>query len=409
MGKIPKRQRKFLRKNVLPHKKKFSRREVKTTKKQSAHMESDTSQEPRSSQPRREPKNLPHGLNAVDFLECPWLSHQTGGNEIGLDTCVDLFDPTKLSLDAPGDTRGLTELSVRAMVDRAVGAASVDDLLCVVWALKMAQDATFKGPQWLRPLRKKSKGYGSRALVILASEGFGRLHLAFRAHLGPERDPGLTEEEWEYACRAYRQQLEKSGSWPKLGGPLLMFLTMSLETLELVSLGLLGHKSGLPEEERREQDSISFILQGLSRMGSHIPFLFPFPRLAKRYLVYLLCLLGRTGDRHVLSLAFLRFYELSTSQPMPFLHCALKGVYWAYRAAVKRLSSPLRKDDASADGVAGFNPLPLLRECIAELFGVENPSAYLVSHLRRPSGVENVAHNVCIAVQEIIIMIGMGQ
>lgn len=126
-------------------------------------------------------------------------------------------------------------------------------------------------------------------------------------------------------------------------------------------------------------------------MRNHVPLLFPFPRLARRYLAFLLDVIEATDDEAALSLAFVRLYELSTSQPMPFLHDAFKGAYRCYRRAAERVGGVGRVAGGTG-GVLGRGArgaglssssslLPLLRECLAELFGVEKPSAYLVSAL----------------------------
>lgn len=378
MGKISKRQRKFLKKNVLLNRKKGGHRHDRKENKGSAGPNSGTAGKPRSSQPPpQEVKTLPNGLDTKKFLQCPWLSLSNGDDDIEHDGGVKTFEPETSLLEGAGDKHALTEHSARGMIDRAVDDRSVDDLLRVVWALRMASDESCEGPLNLRPsVSGKAGRKRSRTLAVLVSESFRRLHLAFQAHLGPRRDPAHTVEEWEEACLSKRQQFDRAESWPKLGGALLSFLRSALDSLRRTSGGRAQTSPGgsSPARQPLDQDQRHCLLQGLESMRHHVPLLLPFPRLARRYLVFLLSLLEGTDDVAVLPVACVRLYELSTSQPMPFLHDAFKGVYRSYRNAAAAVST-LARDDVRT---GASSPLPLLREFIAELFGVEKPSAYLV-------------------------------
>lgn len=389
MGKVSKRQRKFLSKKVLPHKKKGGRRvDSKVKAGDRNNGDADEPQTPTLAERR----TLPDGLDTTSFLDCPWLSRQACA-AAERDICVAPFDPDQSLLETQASTTattttaakrrksaakgnggggGLSETTARAMILRAVDEGSADDLLRTVWALRAAQDSTSSAPTTaeIPGAQGLRAAAGSKAVEVLRREGLGRLHLAFRAHLGPERAEGDSTEEWEDAIRAHRQQLEKSDSWPRLGGALLSFLTTAFDILEASA-----STSGASKDS--VEGAISLV-EGLVRMGNHIPLLFPFPRLARRYLALLLGVLEASdGDNAVLSLASVRMYELSTSQPMPFLHDAFKGAYRCYRGAAERVGG-------GGAGVLtrarrGAGSLPMLREFFAELFGVERPSAYLVS------------------------------
>ncbi|CAM9398596.1 unnamed protein product [Scytosiphon promiscuus] len=425
MGKINKRQRKFLSKKVLPHRKKGGVRRDKNSKGSKAGNE--VAPGPSTAEQHR--KTLPDGLDETAFLKCTWLSREACA-AAGHDTCVAPFQPDEgllegLSLEEPvanGSSKrkkaskggsaststststsgGLTATVARAMIGRAVDEASVADLLRVVWALEMtsaavAEQASSTSSASSSPAVEQHQALraapGSEAASVLRDEAMPRLHLAFRAHLGPERDEGDSTEEWEDAIRAHRQQLERAEAWPKLGGALLSFLTSTLDnvetqmerpTLAAARVGD-GESNNNSSSSSKKGGSSSALLEGLARMRDHIPLLFPFPRLARRYMAFLLAVLETSDDTAELSLAFVRLYELSTSQPMPFLHDAFKGSYRCYRAAAERVGGGAKGAAgvmARSGGVGGgAGPLPLLRECFAELFGVEKPSAYLHSYV----------------------------
>ncbi|CAN0147381.1 unnamed protein product, partial [Ectocarpus fasciculatus] len=398
MGKVNKRQRKFLSKKVLTHRKKGGvRRDNKSKGNNNKGAAAATAPEA-SQAPDR--KTLPDGVDTAAFLECPWLSREACA-AAGLDACVAPFEPDQALLEegattSSGSKRGkrgsgsssLTEEAARAMIGRAVDERSLDDLLRVVWALQAVRDPSSAVPTaqalWAAP--------GSKAAGSLVIEASSRLHLAFRAHLGPERneEDGSSAEEWEDAVRAHRQKLEKATAWPSLGGALLSFLTSALDSVETewatsnsaaVETRADSSSSSKQGSAGASATACSSLIDGLGRMRNHVPLLFPFPRLARRYLAFLLAVLQTCDSTAALSLAFVRLYELSTSQPMPFLHDAFKGSYRCYRAAAERIGGG-RGAGGMARGVGGAgSSLPLLRECFAELFGVEKPSAYLHAYV----------------------------
>ena len=392
MGKVNKRQRKFLSKKVLPHRKKGGVRRDNKPNKGSNKGGGEDAPAPAAGEQQR--KTLPDGVDTATFLECGWLSRAACA-AAARDSCVTPFEPDAALLEAAGaqakrgksgkggkHSGGLTHETAGSLVARAVDDASMDDLVRVVWALQAAAatSATTSPPSASgTPGQALRAAPGSQAVKTLRIEAFSRLHLAFRAHLGPEREEGDSLEEWEDAVRAHRQHLEKAEAWPKLGGALLSFLTTALDHVQA------GAEES-PPAAGAAGASATPLVEGLARMKDHVPLLFPFPRLARRYLVFLLSVLESADDAAALSLAFVRMYELSTSQPMPFLHDAFKGAYRCYRAAAERIGAG-GKGAATAgsaaggkarSGGAGAGSLPLLRECFAELFGVEKPSAYLV-------------------------------
>ncbi|CAM9191517.1 unnamed protein product [Ectocarpus sp. 4 AP-2014] len=396
MGKVNKRQRKFLSKKVLTHKKKGGvRRDNKSKGKGAAA--AATAPEASQAPGAQHRKTLSDGIDTAAFLECPWLSREACANA-GRDACVAPFEPEVALLEGAatgkrgkrgGGGKGsgsssLTEQAARAMIGRAVDERSLDDLLRVVWALKAIGDPSSAAvPTTSHQALRATPG--SKAADALISEASSRLHLAFRAHLGPERDEkdGSSVEEWEDAVRAHRQKLEKAEAWPRLGGALLSFLTSGLDCVETewaTSISVAVEGCADSSKQGSSGATGTSLVDGLDRMRNHVPLLFPFPRLARRYLSFLLAVLQTSDNTSALSLAFVRLYELSTSQPMPFLHDAFKGSYRCYRAAAERIGGA-RGAGMMARGDGAGSSLPLLRECFAELFGVEKPSAYLHAYV----------------------------
>ncbi|CAM9943050.1 unnamed protein product [Ectocarpus sp. 12 AP-2014] len=399
MGKVNKRQRKFLSKNVLTHRKKGGVRRDNKSKGKGAAAAAAAATAPEASQApgAQHRKTLPDGVDTAAFLECPWLSQEACA-AAGRDACVAPFEPEVALLEGAATSKSgkrggggkgsgsssLTEQAARAMIGRAVDERSLDDLLRVVWAVQAIGDPSSAAVPTTchQPLRAAP---GSKAADALISEASSRLHLAFRAHLGPERDEedGSSVEEWEDAVRAHRQKLEKAEAWPRLGGALLSFLTSALDSVDKAwATSISVAVEGRADSSKRGSSGASSasLVDGLDRMRNHVPLLFPFPRLARRYLSFLLAVLQTSDSTPALSLAFVRLYELSTSQPMPFLHDAFKGSYRCYRAAAERIGGG-RGARVMARGDGAGSSLPLLRECLAELFGVEKPSAYLHAYV----------------------------
>eukprot|EP00903_Cladosiphon_okamuranus_P012229 g11469.t1 len=133
-------------------------------------------------------------------------------------------------------------------------------------------------------------------------------------------------------------------AWPKLGGALLSFLTMALNQMEAVAEEFISATCsgvGANAAGKRGSAGAEPLVAGLASLKDLVLVLFPFPRLARRCLAFLLGGLESADDAAVLSLAFVRI--------------AAGG---------------------NARGRGGAGSLPLLRECFAELFGEEKPSAY---------------------------------
>eukprot|EP00752_Nemacystus_decipiens_P006719 g6042.t1 len=416
MGKVNKRQRKFLSKKVLPHRKKGgARRDNNKNKPSKAGGGDGDGATPTPTAGEQQRKTLPDGVDTAAFLECGWLSRDACA-AAGRDTCVTPFDPDAALLEVAGapakpvmhgkksgkggtkHSGGLTPEAARSLVARAVENGSIDDLLRAVWGLQAAAATTSTATTPALPASSPAAGRalraaaGSEAAKTLRSEALSRLHLAFRAHLGPEREEGDSPDEWEDAVRAHRQKLEKSEAWPRLGGALLSFLTTTLDHLEAEAEEFVAAAAAAAAAGKTSSASAVPLVEGLARLKDHVPLLFPFPRLARRYLAFLLGVLESTDDASALSLAFVRVYELATSQPMPFLHDAFKGAYRCYRTAAERVGARGRgAATATAGSAAGGKPrsgggggagsLPLLRECFAELLGVEKPSAYLHAYV----------------------------
>lgn len=395
MGKVSKRQRKFLSKSLLTHRKKGGVRRTDGKNKQGTRGGTFAAEKQPSAAPQ-ERKTLPDGVDTEAFLECPWLNEKSC-TASPTDSNVDPFRVEESVLESREKTvsifnkrstpscssqdNGLSAETVQAMLGRAVDEGSVNELILTVRSLELSFSRSASPPSAAETELRTEPG--SRAWNALRRDGFGRLHVAFMAQLGPNREGDDSIHEWEEAVHAHRQQFVKAKAWPHLGSALLAFLTAALDSL------------GTPETEAETTAAASnthtkdahkrgIIVEGLARMRYHLSFLFPFPRLARRYLSYLLGILETTDDVTSISLAFLRLYELSTSQPMPFLHDAFKGTYRAYRAAAERIGGDGRSAAfgvrASVLDVGGSEneSLSLLRECLAELYGVEKPSAYLV-------------------------------
>ncbi|CAM9685319.1 unnamed protein product [Choristocarpus tenellus] len=371
MAKVSKRERKFLSKNVLPHKQK-RRRLKEGPKKRENNAIAPPTQDPTS----KDDKSLLDGVDAVDFLECTWLNELSAG--VIKDQCVGTFDPDLSVLDPSGVGKGkrrkcmLSVANIQTMAQRAVDDASVEDLIQLVWSLHMSCENTCQGPMTFKVTN------GSKEHQTLVKTCLETGHRAFAMHLKssfPARgqDDGEGRGVIDGLDLSDRLVMEKADGWLHVGSALLSFLSSAL-TITMAT----SDKTNL--------------LYGLGCMRAHVPLLFPFPILARRYLVALLELLASNHDQAVLSLTFLRLYELATSQAMPFFHDALKGVYWAYRKAARRLTSTWKtcgrgdvgeKEEGKGEEmeIEGLKSLSLLRECIAELYGVEKPSSYLHAYV----------------------------
>ncbi|CAM9249043.1 unnamed protein product, partial [Discosporangium mesarthrocarpum] len=301
---------------------------------------------------------IPEGVDEGFYLECPWLENQ---DTMEQDNIIDSSELWSSILEARGlrDTnQGLTVAGIQEMTQRAVDEGSTDDLMRLVWALRMVYEPQFNDPDNLKVV------VGSAEYQALVQGWLSRGHMAFARHLtrtcAHERDNGEEGAQGKCLTLADRVFIEKTDGWARLGRALHVFLSSALTVLS----------SG---------DSRTSPRQSLVLMRNHIPLLFPFPLLSRRYLSALLSLLASNDDREVLSVAFLRLYELATSQTMPLLHDALKGVYWSYRRAATRSSATVRRKPTDGGRETGRKncTLPLLRECVSELYGVERPSSYL--------------------------------
>jgi len=110
-----------------------------------------------------------------------------------------------------------------------------------------------------------------------------------------------------------------------------------------------------------EASLLSFLL---SRLERFLPFLIPFPRLAKFYLRTLLSLWATSEALDVKLSSFLRIRQAATVLPFPFLEDCLKGIYLAYARNAKFVT------ETSLPG------LTLMGNCVVELYGLDMTSAY---------------------------------
>jgi len=110
-----------------------------------------------------------------------------------------------------------------------------------------------------------------------------------------------------------------------------------------------------------ESSLLSFLL---SRLERFLPFLIPFPRLAKFYLKTFLSLWATSEALDVKLSSFLRIRQAATVLPFPFLEHCLKGTYLSYARNAKFVT------ETSLPG------LTLMGNCLVELYGLDMTSAY---------------------------------
>ncbi|CAN0226958.1 unnamed protein product, partial [Discosporangium mesarthrocarpum] len=133
----------------------------------------------------------------------------------------------------------------------------------------------------------------------------------------------------------------------------------------------------------QDHDLLCFVLSSLE---GYIPFLVPFPGLARAYLKALLALWGEHsasssssssgrgrkggggGDAAggVRLLAYLRIRQMATALPFPFVEGCMKGLYLAF---AKRAHAPPKTAE-------GRQSLGLMEGCVVELYRLDTGSAY---------------------------------
>lgn len=200
-----------------------------------------------------------------------------------------------------------------------------------------------------------------RLMVVCLS----RLHEAFRWHLvgegsgknskenkkegaDPTDDDDMngTEEE---SIPLNPNHLMKSKSWAKVK---LILQTFHKSTVHLLN-------------EVRESKLLSFILRCLTK---YIPFLTPFPNIAKSLLK---CLVShwsapfQSEKDHVVRLhAFLRIRQLALTQPFPFIEDCLKALYLSYAKSAKFVTE------------TSLPTLTFMGNCLVELYSIDIDSSY---------------------------------
>lgn len=186
----------------------------------------------------------------------------------------------------------------------------------------------------------------------------GRCHDAFRYHLvgqgaGSNNDAKKSKKE-NNAENDDNQPISpkvlvKARRWSEVSSILHVFLKSTLY--------LLG--------EAKEPELLTFILQSLAK---YIPFITPFPRIAKgllKSLVSLWCAPFESQNDHVVRLqAFLRIRQLALTQPFPFIEDCLKSLYLAYAKNSKFVSE------------STLATLTFLGNCVVELYSLDLDSSY---------------------------------
>lgn len=173
-------------------------------------------------------------------------------------------------------------------------------------------------------------------------------HKAFRFHLLVDAE----EEDWDENKPIHPKRLMKSPRWKNVHSILKMFLRNTIHVLS----------------EAKESGLLTFVLKNLS---SYVPFLTPFPRMAKGLLKTLSTLWAAPLDDSVQKAyqsvrlhSFLRIRQLSLTQPFPFVEDCLKQIYLAYANNAKFTSE------------TSLPTLTFMGNCVVELYSVDIDSSY---------------------------------
>lgn len=148
--------------------------------------------------------------------------------------------------------------------------------------------------------------------------------------------------------------LAKSRRWTTLKPILQSFLKSTLHVLS----------------EAKEPALLSFVLKALSK---YVPYLTPFPRIAKAYLKTFASLWSAVHDSspeyQVARLeAFLRIRQIAITQPYPFIEQCLRSTYLAYAKRAKF---------GTAAAVSNLLPtLTFMGNCVVELYMLDYHSSY---------------------------------
>lgn len=178
-----------------------------------------------------------------------------------------------------------------------------------------------------------------------------KCHKAFRFHFS--LDDGIEgTSSWDENKPIHPKKLMNANKWKNVHSILKTFLRSTIHVLS----------------EAKESGLITFILKTLSH---YVPFLTPFPRMAKGLLKTLSSLWAAPLDdsrqqnyQSVRLHAFLRIRQLALTQPFPFIEDCLKQVYVAYARTAKFISE------------ATLPTLTFLGNCVVELYSLDMDSSY---------------------------------
>ena len=180
----------------------------------------------------------------------------------------------------------------------------------------------------------------------------GRCHDAFHRHLlHPDSNPSSKGEEEKIDINKPLNPniLIKAKKWSELQKLLEIFFRSTLHLLR----------------EAKEPELLEFIVKSCSNF---LPFLTPFPKLAKGLLkqfVSLWCAPFDSQNDHVVRLqAFIRIRQLALTQPYPFIEDSLKTVYLAYAKSAKFSTE------------TALATLTFMGNCVVELYSLDTDSSY---------------------------------
>ena len=119
-------------------------------------------------------------------------------------------------------------------------------------------------------------------------------------------------------------------------------------------------------KQATEMSLLAFIFKELEH---YIPFLVPFPKVAKSYLKALLQLWGTSQSddadtRSVQISAFFRIRQLAILMPFPFIEDSLKGLYLTFVRNARFVNEQ------------SLQAITFMGNCVVELFGVDTDASY---------------------------------
>jgi nucleolar complex protein 2 len=179
-----------------------------------------------------------------------------------------------------------------------------------------------------------------------------KCHVAFRFHFFSLDDDIEGSSSWDENKPIHPKKLMNATRWKNVHSILKTFLRSTIHVLS----------------EAKESGLITFILKSLSH---YVPFLTPFPRMAKGLLKTLSSLWAAPLDdsrqqnyQSVRLHAFLRIRQMALTQPFPFIEDCLKQIYLAYARTAKFISE------------ATLPTLTFLGNSVVELYSLDMDSSY---------------------------------